>query len=175
MNISYNRWLKLFLFCFGLFVAGSFCMKLLEPAFAHSSPPFTIIGLELDSKEKISHTLSLLNEHVSALLRYHLYFDFIFMMGAYLGIASLCMMGREKSKKLFLKKLLLALACLQVLAWACDIIENCCLLQWIKNPAIGDEFFWYPLVVYTKWIIALTGALVAIPVVIVKRNRARHN
>ena len=170
MSINYKRWQKLFLFCFGLFVASAFCMKWMEGNFLQNGRLFTIIGLELDSKEKVAVILSGLDDHVKTILRYHLSFDFAFMAGVYPGIAALCMMAREKSTSSVLRKFLLVMAVLQIVAWGCDISENCYLLKWIKNPVIGKEFGLYHFIVFAKWGIALTGALIAIPLAVRKRK-----
>ena len=58
------------------------------------------------------------------------------------------------------------LAFLQVLGWTFDVVENGYLLKWLKNPVIGNEFGFYHIVVYSKWIIALTGAFLAIIVLV---------
>jgi len=88
------------------------------------------------------------------------------MAGCYPGIACLCMMSREKVKSKNLKMILFLLASLQLGAWAFDITENYYLLKWLKNPVTGDEFSFYHIVVYSKWIIALTGALLAIVILV---------
>ena len=170
MSISYNRWQKLFLCCFGLFAAAAFCMKWVEGDFWQNGQKFTIIGLEVDSKEKVAGILSGLDKHVKTILRYHLSFDFAFMAGVYPGIAALCMMAREKSGNSAVRKFLFVLALLQIVAWGCDIRENCYLLKWIKNPVIGNEFDLYHFIVFTKWGIALAGALIAIPLAVRMRK-----
>ncbi len=170
MSINYKRWQKLFLFCFGLFASAAFCMKWMEGDFWQGGQKFTIIGLEItDSKDEVTAILSGLDEHVKTILRYHLSFDFAFMAGVYPGIAALCMMAREKTSKSLLRKILFALAALQTVAWACDIAENYYLLEWIKNPVIGNEFGLYHFIVFAKWGIALTAALIAIPLAMRKR------
>lgn len=170
MSINYKRWQKLFLFCFGLFASAAFCMKWMEGDFWQGGQKFTIIGLEItDSKDEVTAILSGLDEHVKTILRYHLSFDFAFMAGVYPGIAALCMMAREKTSKALLRKILFALAALQTVAWGCDIAENYYLLEWIKNPVIGNEFGLYHFIVFAKWGIALTAALIAIPLAIRKR------
>ncbi len=67
--------------------------------------------------------------------------------------------------------ILLILALAQLIAWGCDIYENCCLLNWLENPLSIGNFSTYHFVVLTKWVIALTGALLAIPLSIIKRKR----
>ncbi|MDZ4807906.1 MAG: hypothetical protein SGI96_06505 [Bacteroidota bacterium] len=172
MSINYKRWQKFFLFCFGLFIAAAFCMKWMEGDFWQGGQKFTIIGLEISySKEKVAAILAGMDGHVKSILRYHLSFDFAFMAGVYPGIAALCMMAREKSGNSVLKKILIAFALLQIVAWGCDIAENCYLLNWIKNPTIGNEFGPYHFIVAAKWIIALAAALLAIPFAIKKRKQ----
>jgi hypothetical protein len=65
-----------------------------------------------------------------------------------------------------LKKFVFIMACLQLFAWAFDIIENYYLLKWLEQPVIGNEFGFYHIVVYSKWIIALTGALIATTILV---------
>lgn len=171
MSSNYKRWQKLFLFCFGLFAGTAFCMKWMEGDFIQNGEKFTIIGLELTyPKEKLAAILSGLDGHVKTILRYHLSFDFAFMAGVYPGMAALCMMARGKLVSAGLKKLLLVLAVLQVPAWGCDIVENSCLLYWIKNPAPGNGFGIYHFIVAAKWVIVLMGALLAIPLVLKRRK-----
>jgi hypothetical protein len=171
MSTNYKGWQRLFLFCFGLFAGTAFCMKWMEGDFIQNGQLFTIIGLEISySKEKVLAILSGLDEPIRVILRYHLYFDFAFMLGVYPGIAALCMMAREKSGSNFARKILLSLALLQVVAFGCDIAENSYLLKWIKNPVIGNEFGLYHFIVAAKWMIALLAALIAIPMVCTKRK-----
>ncbi len=175
MRINYKRWQSLFLFCLGLFGGTAFCMKWMEGDFwsplIDGSQKFTVIGLEISySKAKVATILAGLDGHVKSILRYHLYFDFAFMAGVYPGITSLCIMAREKSRSSLLKKILLVLAAFQTIAWGCDIAENYFLLKWIKNPVIGNEFGIFHFIVAAKWIIALGGALIAIPLALKKRK-----
>ena len=162
MTLNYKKWQKLFLFCSGIFVAAAFCMKWMENDFRQGGSLFTIIGLEISySKQKVISILSGLDEHVKTILRYHLYFDFAFMAGVYPGIASLCMMAKEKINNKKVRRFLFLLASLQLVAWGCDVYENMCLLKWIKTPAIISGFDFYHFIVGLKWIIALAGALTA--------------
>lgn len=162
--IAENKpWKSLFWVCLGLVAGTAFCMKWMEGDFWRNGEKFTIIGLEISyPKEKLAAILSGLDDHVKTILRYHLSFDFAFMAGIYPGIAALCMMGRQKTSKPALRKFLFGLALLQTIAWGCDIAENTFLLKWTRDPVIGKEFGIYHFVVYTKWLIALTGALLGI-------------
>ena len=171
MIYNYKLWQRLFLFSLGLFAGTAFCMKWMEGDFVQNGQKFTVIGLELTyPKEIVAGIMAGLDEHVKMILRYHLSFDFVFMAGVYPGIAALCMMARSKLTGAGIRKILLAFALLQIVAWGCDIFENYCLLKWIKNPVIGDDFNFYHLVVSAKWIIALAGALFAIPLALKKRK-----
>src|SRR5687768_6986853 len=168
---SYNRWLKLFLFSLGLFMAASFCMKWIEPDLIYKGKTFSVIGLEVNyPKEKIIDLFKGLEAPVKKILTYHLSFDFIFMPGVFLGIMALCKMASLKSKTGLFRNILIALAYLQLLAWGLDITENIFLLTWLNNPVIGSEFSLFHGVVYLKWMIALAGALTSIPVVLLKKQ-----
>ncbi len=172
MTSSYKRWQKLFLFCLGLTVGTAFCMKWMEGDFWQNGEKFTIIGLEIGyPKEKLMHVLSGLDNHVKTILGYNLCFDFAFMAGVYPGITSLCMMARDKAINRVLKNIFFILGMLQLVAWGCDIFENSCLLKWIKDPVIGAEFGIYHIIVACKWVIALTGAALAIPFSLRRRRK----
>ena len=172
MIYNHKHWIRFFLFCLGLTVGSAFCMKWMEGDFLQNDQKFTIIGLELSyTKEKVVSILAGLDAHVKTILRYHLSFDYVFMAGLYPGIAALCIMAKDKSTGTLIRKILLAFALLQMVAWGCDILENCYLLRWIKDPVIGNEFSFYHIVVYAKWGIALTGTLLAIPIILRKTKR----
>ncbi|MGH2552957.1 MAG: hypothetical protein ACRDEB_04530 [Chitinophagaceae bacterium] len=149
-------------------------MKWIEGDLVQNGHQFTVIGLEVSyPKEKVASILSGLDDHVRMILRYHLNFDFAFMAGVYPGIIAICMMARGKCSGNILRKILLLLALLQFVSWGCDIFENCYLLKWIRNPEIGNEFSLYHFIVFTKWILALTGALVAIPLAL-RKGKSIH-
>ncbi len=159
MISSQKRWKPLFLFCLGLAAGTAFCMKWIEPDFIVGTEKFSIMGLELFYPlEKVETILKGLDQRVHTTLSYHLYFDFAFMTGVFPGIAALCLMARERTGRKGLKKLLAALAMVQVLAWVLDITENTFLLSWMKNPKINaNDFILFHFAVATKWIIALLG------------------
>ncbi|MBL7730783.1 MAG: hypothetical protein JNM88_06360 [Chitinophagaceae bacterium] len=163
MSANYKRWRLFFLFCLGLALGTTFCMKWLEGDFVYSGGPFTIIGLEITyPKEKIMEILTGLNDHVRYLLTAQLYYDFIFMAGIYPGIAALCMMGRYKTRSATWRNILLWLAILQAVAFACDFAENVYLLEWIKAPSSVSDLGVYHTIVYAKWLLALIGAVFGI-------------
>ena len=167
MKNDSSRWHRLFLFCFGLFIAGALAMKWMESDLLYNNEKISIFGLELFyPKEKIIEIFSGINDKVRTILEYHLSFDFIFMAGVYPGIACLCMLAADRVNGKTQKRILFILAFLQIFGWTFDVIENYFLLKWLKTPVIGDEFGFYHLVVYSKWIIALTGALFAIVILV---------
>ncbi len=169
MSYNIQGWRKLFLFSLGLFAGTAFCMKWMEKDFLYQGHLFTIIGLEISySSDRIAEILSGISPAVKQILGYHLYFDFAFMAGVYPGIASLCMMARGKTRIGWIRQLLLMLAIGQGIAWVCDIIENIYLLNWIRHPETVGPLTTYHSVVLLKWILALTGALFAIPMAIRK-------
>jgi hypothetical protein len=171
MNLNYYRWKRVLLFGLGLSLGTTFCMKWMEGDLWANNEKFTILGLELFySAKKVETILSSLDSRVQTILRYHLYFDFAFMAGVYPCILALCMMARQKLHATPARRLLFMLAIAQLLAWAADIIENYCLLGWIKQPVITSGFNGYHFIVAVKWVIALAGVLVALPLVLRKKN-----
>src|SRR4051812_22233621 len=111
MNISYTRWKHLFIFCVGITLGTTLCMKWIEMDFRINGDRFTMIGLELFySKQKINLILSHVNDHVATLLNDHLHFDFLSMAGIFPGITALCMMAKEKVSSGGLRNLLFILA-----------------------------------------------------------------
>jgi hypothetical protein len=169
------KWNRLFLFCLGLFIAGAFAMKWMEADLIYNNEPISIFGLEFFyPADKITSIFLGINAEVKTILGYHLVFDFIFMAGVYPGIACLCMMAAERINMKSIKRILFVLAFLQLAAWIFDIVENYHLLKWLKNPVIGDEFGFYHVVVYSKWIIALTGAIVALSITLINWLRSKN-
>jgi hypothetical protein len=161
------NWNRLFLFCLGLFIASSFAMKWMESDFVYNNETISIFGLEFFYPAKKIEAIFLgMDAKVKTILGYHLRFDFVFMAGVYPGIACLCMMAAEKIIGRNVRRILYAFAFLQLIAWSFDVVENYYLLKWLKTPAIGNEFEFYHVVVYSKWIIALTGVCMALAVLI---------
>jgi hypothetical protein len=161
MSVTIQSWKKLFLFCLGLFIASAFCMKWMEDDFWSNGKKFTIIGLELlYDRYKMTAVFAAMDPPVKQVLFYHLSFDFIFMAGVYPGIASLCMIARDKANAITLKKILFIMAAAQWLAWAADIIENIYLLRWLDHPQVGSQqLTLFHLIVGLKWSAALLGVL----------------
>lgn len=172
MNINYKSWKMLFLFCLGLFLGTAFCMKWMEKDLLQDNRLFTVIGLEITyPQEKVYTILSGLDNKTRTILQYHLYFDFVFMSGVFPGIAALCMMARFKSTHRNYRKILLASAVSQIVAWLCDIIENNLLLSWVADPEKIRMFDEFHLIVWVKWILAILGVILSIPVVFKTRTR----
>ena len=176
MNLRTNYWNRLFIFSLGIFLGTAFCMKWMESDFWAGGEKFTIIGLEVVyPREKVIQLLNSLDDSVSTVLSYHLYFDFAFMVGAYPGISSLCMMTRAKTRSPLASKLLLIIAFLQMTAWVGDIIENMYLLQWLKHPAIEeDTFAFYHFIVILKWIVAISGVLSCVAVFLLRKSGSKN-
>ena len=173
LNLKYHHWQVLFVFSLGLFLGTAFCMKWMEDDLRVNNEKFTIIGVELFySREKVTQILTSLDDRARTILKYHLFFDFAFMVGAFPGIASLCMMAAKKVTSFRIKKVLYVFAAFQCLAWLADIAENLWLLSWIKVPAIGNEFTFYHMAVVGKWIVALSAVTTAIFVLL--RNKQRN-
>lgn len=170
MNLSLERWKRLFLFCLGLAAGTAFCMKWMEDDLLVDGEKFSILGLELFySKEKVAAILANMDDQVRGILKYHLVFDFAFMAGIFPGITSFCMIAREKTSNLPLRRMLFVLAILQLLAWGADVTENILLLKWVNNSSPGNGFYTFHLIVIGKWVIALTAVLIATPFT-VRRN-----
>jgi hypothetical protein len=138
-------------------------MQWLASDFWLNDERFSILGLELFySKKEALAVLTGIKQPAKIALNYQLIFDFICMAGFYPGIASLCMLVREKISGKVFSNILFALATLQLVAWAFDIVENSYLLKWLSHPQIDeDDFSMYRNLVALKWIIALLGILAA--------------
>lgn len=172
MSTEYLRWKKLFLFGLGLAMASVFCMKWMEGDLYAANEKFTILGLELFyPAKKITFIFSEIDAHVKTILRYHLVFDFAFMAGIFPGIASLCMMARANKSSRVIKNILFIAACLQLFAWGLDVFENYSLLKWIDQPQIGREISIFHLAVISKWVIALSGALFSISLLLFQKKK----
>lgn len=174
MNMRYESWKSLFLFCLGLFAGSAVCMKLLESGFYSNGRFFTIIGLELFySREELGSVLSGLEEPARSLLRFQLLFDFAFMTGVYPGIAALCMMAAQPHPKKRIRKILVFAAFMQIPAGICDARENLYLLQWLKDPETISDLGSYHFVVWVKWILALGALILALPFLLRRKRTAR--
>jgi len=175
MQSLYARWRSLFLVCFGITIATMFIMEWLAGDFWLNDQKFSILGLELFySKRHALDVLTQIKQPARIALNYQLVFDFVFMTGIYPAIASLCMMARENLRNVVWRNILFALAMLQPVAWAFDISENIFLLSWVEKPVIGDEFSTYHTIVAAKWLIALTGALTAMTMLLLGSRGGRR-
>ncbi len=176
---SSRRWRNLFLFCIGLTIGTAFIMQWLGTDFWVNDERFSILGLELFySKKEIIKLLTDIKQPAKIALNYHLTFDFVLMAGFYPGIASACMLVRERILQQKVKTILFTLAVLQPVAWIFDVIENSYLIQWVSTPEIGDEFSIYHNMVIIKWLIAACGILLSLMIYIFTdrqtKRRRRH-
>ena len=120
-----KRWKLLLFSCLGLAIGSAFCMKWMESDLEVDGKSFTIIGLELFyGSQEMKAVLSGLDEKVRTILLYHLSFDFVFMAGIFPFIASLCILASYKTANRAVRKILVIIGNLQLLAWVLDIIEN---------------------------------------------------
>ena len=164
MSANVSSWKKLFYFCLGLFFASAFCMKWIESEFVNNGKPFSIMDLELYlGKDELQQLLQGLNDKTRTIVNYHLHFDFFFMAAVFPGIASLCMLARERmtNERRLIRSILFIVAALQLIAWSFDIYENRHLIKWLKDPASIDEVVLYHLLVRSKFILAFSGIMIA--------------
>jgi hypothetical protein len=139
-------------------------MKWIESAFINNGKPFSIMDLELYlGKDELQQLLQGLDDKTKTILNYHLHFDFFFMMGVFAGIACICMLTRERlgKEREMMRSMLVVAAALQLVAWSCDIYENTHLIQWLNAPATVNGIEFYHLLVRTKFILALSGIIIA--------------
>ena len=173
MLVTSIRWKSLFLFCLGLAAGTGFCMKWMESDFWLGQERFTILGLELFySEEKVTRILGSVDDKVRTILRYHLSFDFAFMAGVFPGIAALCMIPADKLRSSGWKLLLFMLALLQSVAWGFDITENYYLLKWLREGYVGSNFSLFHFLVAAKFLIAFTGAILSIFILVFIKKKS---
>lgn len=152
---------KLFFFCLGLFLASTFCMKVIERDITRKAPALSVMKLELTySRQETTELLLAADPVQKDKLRYVLLFDFVFMAGCFPGIALLCLFVRKKYQSRGFRFALLVLAVLQLASWVLDIYENRSLLQWLQEPGSVQRFGLYRFIVQLKWILALAGVAV---------------
>jgi hypothetical protein len=96
-----------------------------------------------------------------------LYLDFLFMPAIYGALFLICMLVAVKSHVFPKEQYFFAgLAWAQLLAWACDIFENICLLWCLRKKDLGAALpqrlhLTYIIIVWVKWAIALIGGVSA--------------
>lgn len=165
----------LFYASLGLAIGSAFCMKWMEPDLQVNGDKFSIIALELFyPRHQVQSLLSSLDDKTRTILSYHLYFDFAFMTGIFPFLFSLCSMAGQRVNHKLPRTLLQILAWLQLLAWGLDIFENTRLLRWLERPFIYHaDFFLFRLVVGAKWVIAITGLVIATGYLLGKRNKRK--
>lgn len=97
-------------------------------------------------------------------LRTHLRVDFFFMAGTYPSIALLCILIGNKTG--YGQYFFWLVAFLQLFAWIFDILENIYCLQKLRHPVVSDNaqiFRRYTFNVYAKFLIAITGLAITLP------------
>lgn len=152
-------------------------MKWIEPEFIAGGRSFSIMDLELYlNREELMQLLKSLDDKTSTVVNYHLHFDFFFMAGVFPGIASICMLARERVERKLIRSALFSIALLQLIAWGCDIYENTHLIKWLKDPSSINNFELYHVLVRLKFIIAFTGIiLVGISFLFFRKKLAIQN
>lgn len=165
-----QNWWLLFIAALVIFlVTGVWLNKLAQKFFIEPGGiKFNIMDLELPASETSFYNLiGAMNEKVKTAVRRHLWVDFLFMAGAYPGIALLCLKASAKMEYAG-KWIFLALAVLQIISWLFDILENRFLLRRVNKPVTllpppieegSKSFRSYQFVVKTKFVIALTAAV----------------
>lgn len=123
---------------------------------------FSIFRLEFPGSDaQLTRLVELMNDTTKQAVRRHLRVDFLFMIGAYIGIGILCY-------KTFLllhdthpeaSYFLLLMAVLQLVAFACDASENILLLKKLNNISSWNEATHerFSKIVFYKFMIALLG------------------
>lgn len=128
--------------------------------FDNEKKKFSMLGLEFAAGRcyiywvlsRIKLLPGNLNQTVYKKLRAQLYTDFLFMPGAYIGIAIFCLIAAG-IPGMPAAQLLTVLAYMQPIAWACDIIENIYLFRQVKKPVLPGAllFAGYRLLEVLKW------------------------
>lgn len=134
--------------------------------------------IELTGKEKMETVFSTIDEHpgLQEAILQQLNTDYLFMVFCFSGIAVLCFMARKRAAEIRdMKKLLrqpvpgkgvmnlfLVLALLQIVTWGLDVWENAKLERWVSNKRVGDDHDMLQVMVTVKFILAVTGFLVAV-------------
>lgn len=161
---------EIFSLLLAVFLLTSACMlSQVETIRAKGVTGFSIRQLELpDSAAHLAATVQLLKDHNAISdIRANLHTDYIFMLAAYLGIAvwllSLCIQARSK-----LRVVLKIFAYLQLIPWLLDINENNCLLYYLDTGSLDIPLSVFTTLVGVKFAIALTGAGLAIIVLILR-------
>ena len=137
---------------------------------------FSIMHLELpQSKEGINLLMAAFAPGTQKAVLNQLNADYIFMAGCYPGIVVLCLIAIRRITNLNAlqkdldkkqtgkewKKLLLALAILQLFAWGLDVWENAQLESWLQAGAADDNIGFFKARTYLKFGIGFAGFFTA--------------
>ncbi|WP_423149335.1 hypothetical protein [Rubrolithibacter danxiaensis] len=173
MFIFDQMWLY-FTACFTLFLLTSWIMKRQSRYFftmGHTRQRFSIFDLEFPATSaELIKLIKGIDELPNAneakvsktALRSQLLTDFLFMLAVYPAVFMLCMKTASKMQSTG-QAVFVVLAYLQVLPLLFDVIENCYLLNKLKQPveSAADVHRAYRYMVIAKWAIACTGAVTA--------------
>jgi len=136
--INENIW-TLILACLGIFIVTTIIMGRIAQAFITEAPErkkFSIFRLEFPGSDaQLTKLVLQLGSSSKKAVRAHLLVDYIFMMGVYPGIALLCyktflVLNETQPVAAYI---ILAMGGLQIIAFACDVIENIMLLRKLSN------------------------------------------
>lgn len=142
-------------------------MKRLERQFkTESGQSFNIMDLELpfdqDHQRSIFGNLS---DEMKVVVRYNIYWDFLFMFAIFGFVASLCFGVRrgavQSCKSQWLGIVLLVIGILQLVALIFDFSEDLFILGWVRSGENSTLPIWFKSMVYAKFTIGLAGFLVA--------------
>jgi hypothetical protein len=123
---------------------------------------FSIMDFELPkSKAYVEQLIKDFGDNTKVNVIKSLNDDYVFMIGAYPGIALMCYKAMDYTYKNWLFALTV-IAALQIIAWIFDIVENIYIRQWIEGVEIRVSLGWFKAMVWSKFVIAITGALLSI-------------
>ncbi len=137
---------------------------------------FSIMALELPADSaSLTDMITNISPNTREAILKQLNVDYIFMAGCYLGILVLCLIAirhitainslqkdlQKSQSGAVWKKLLMALALLQLLAWGLDVWENAQIEQWLQTGTVNNDIDFFKARVYIKFAIAFAGFFTA--------------
>lgn len=159
---------KLFCFFFVIALLSAMWMGLLSQEIREKGmTDFSIMQLELPKDAMhLQQTLGAFHQYeVTDTVNTHLWVDFLFMLGAYPGIAVWLLWLRRGSNK-NLSRLLAIVAASQLIPLVLDIIENSHLLTAIEGDSLDIPVNTLKNMVYCKFVIAYSGVTLALAMTI---------
>jgi hypothetical protein len=103
----------------------------------------------------------------------HCYWDFGFMTGLFLLLATLCLIARLQVRSRFWRVCLFLLAALQFVALGFDAMEDIQIIHWINYPAQVSLPGYFLTMVKAKFAIGITGFLLSFMVLVIAATRKR--